>query len=587
MERHTLSSIQYTNFKAFSSYSVALQHVNVLVGPNNSGKSTVIGSLRVLAAGIRHARHRSPQRVDGPQGVMLGYALPVGDLPISVENARTDYNEKPAEIAFRLTNGTRITFFFPVSGGCNMIVDPRGPPVRTPAGFRSAVPLSIGVVPVLGPLEHDEPLLTPETVRRHVATHRASRHFRNFWHHFPEDFDSFARLISDSWPGMQVRRPETQMGFPTTLHMFCSEGRIDRELYWVGFGFQVWCQLLTHIVRSRNDTILVVDEPDIYLHPDLQVRLLNILRDSGPDLVLATHSTEMIADSDPDEIVTIGARQGRSAQRLRDAKGVQAAMTQLGSVHNLSLTRLAKSGRVIAVEGADFGLLRRFARKLHLKGLAGFADVSVLPLGGFANWRDASAIANGLRQLGAELKIGVVLDRDYRCAEEIRTVEMALAKSVHLVHVFCKKELENYLLVPAALDRALVRAVKERARRFGNTTVPTAACAAILDAITDELKAEVLGQYGARHHDFHSKQGIDKATSFAVTLQPLQLAWQSPSARLGLVPGKQVLARLNSALQKQFSVSLTTSAIVDALSADDIPDELRQLLVRLESFVST
>ena len=103
-----------------------------------------------------------------------------------------------------------------------------------------------------------------------------------------------------------------------------------------------------------------------------------------------------------------------------------------------------------------------------LKGLAGFADVSVLPLGGFANWRDASAIAKGLRQLGAELKIGVVLDRDYRCAEEIRTVELALAKSVHLVHVFSKKELENYLLVPAALDPALARAV--RSERAGSVT---------------------------------------------------------------------------------------------------------------------
>src|SRR5579859_4031623 len=69
------------------------------------------------------------------------------------------------------------------------------------------------------------------------------------------------------------------------LAMFCDERRIERELFWAGFGFQVWCQLLTHILRAETATVLVIDEPEIYLHPDLQHQLLSLLRDLGPDVL--------------------------------------------------------------------------------------------------------------------------------------------------------------------------------------------------------------------------------------------------------------------------------------------------------------
>ena len=74
--------------------------------------------------------------------------------------------------------------------------------------------------------------------------------------------------------------------------MFCLEDRMTRELYWAGFGFQIWCQLLTHVSRAKDATLLIVDEPEVYLHPDVQRQLLGILRDTGPDIVFATHSTD-------------------------------------------------------------------------------------------------------------------------------------------------------------------------------------------------------------------------------------------------------------------------------------------------------
>ncbi|MGD0947393.1 MAG: AAA family ATPase [Candidatus Binatia bacterium] len=55
-DRVSFTSVEFRNFKAFERFSVTLQDMNVLVGPNNSGKSTVIGAFRVLAAALRRAR---------------------------------------------------------------------------------------------------------------------------------------------------------------------------------------------------------------------------------------------------------------------------------------------------------------------------------------------------------------------------------------------------------------------------------------------------------------------------------------------------------------------------------------------------
>src|ERR1700747_1593405 len=103
---------------------------------------------------------------------------------------------------------------------------------------------------------------------------------------------------------MEIERPKIDRshGKPR-LYMFCPEERIPREIFWSGFGFQVWCQMLTYIVKNKSASLLLIDEPDIYLHSDLQRQLLGILKNLGPDIVIATHSTELISEADLNDIL--------------------------------------------------------------------------------------------------------------------------------------------------------------------------------------------------------------------------------------------------------------------------------------------
>ena len=343
-KRQNFTSVRFRNYKALKDFSVSLRKFNVLVGPNNSGKSTVLGAFRILAEGIRRARARKPQIVKILENDEWAYKINLEDLPISTENVFTDYDEEnPATIVFRVSSGDKLRLIFPHVGTCYLVCENAGKPVRTPSDFRRTYPVTIGFVPVLGPVEHDEPLYKKEAARLALQTHRASRNFRNIWYHFDDEFDEFQELIRATWPGMDIERPDANYADgKTTLYMFCPELRYPREIYWAGFGFQVWCQMLTFSIRARQDSLLVIDEPDIYLHSDLQRQLLSILQELGPDILIATHSTEIVTEVEPGDLLVIN-KDARSANRLKDPSGLQRVFEGLGSNLNPILTQLAKS----------------------------------------------------------------------------------------------------------------------------------------------------------------------------------------------------------------------------------------------------
>ena len=179
----------------------------------------------------------------------IGYRIPEDSVPISLENVLTDYHGSEARILFHLTNGNTLTLIFADTGGCVLVPRLTSGVVTSAAILKREFPISLVIVPVLGPVEHNERRRERHTVVSGLSTHRASRHFRSYWYYNQQYFESFAELVERTWPGMRIGAPEHNYA-TGELTMFCLEGRMTRELYWVGFGFQVWCQLITHLSRG-------------------------------------------------------------------------------------------------------------------------------------------------------------------------------------------------------------------------------------------------------------------------------------------------------------------------------------------------
>lgn len=582
----SITSVKFTNYKALSNYSVSLQSVNILVGPNNCGKSTVLSAFRVLEYALRIAKAKTATRVITAEGHQTnGHTIPEKNMPISIENIHTDYSDAGSKIEFKLSNRNALTLYFSNEGGCVLYWSTVGRSVTTPTAFRSEFPINIQVIPVLGPIEQEETIVTDETVRRAVGTPRASRHFRNYWFKNPDGFSEFKELIEKTWPEMSIKPPELIDVLERRLVMFCSENRLDRELFWSGFGFQIWCQLLTHISRCNESNLIVIDEPEVYLHPDVQRQLLGILRDVHPDIIVATHSTEILGEADPSEILLVD-KEKSSAKRLRDIEGVQQAMESLGSIQNLTLTQLARTRKILFVEGAnDYKVIRRFAKLVGLPELAAGTELTPFESGGFSSWERVNALAWGIQNtLGADIRIGAVYDHDYWCDEQISETQEALSDQLIFAHIHRRKELENYLLVPSVLARALEKSMVERERRIGEQIEHDESIDDILDRITDEIRAEVQGQYIGKYCAYYKSGGKDPSTLSAEAIRRFDEKWQSLETRLEIVPGKSTLRRLRSHINEKWSVSLTDIRIIDEFRAAEIPTDLMELLRTLDDY---
>lgn len=580
----TLSSIILADFKKFTHFTVSCRPANVLVGPNNAGKSSVLDALRLLSDVIRYTRQSTPTIQDQEtDGVCSTYTIPTRALSIPVANVVRNYGNDFARIEYRISNGVRLVLRLHPENGCFSYLVSHGAPPRTSVAFRREIDLDVVVVPTLSALEDDENYVTDETVRRNENTRLASRSFRNIVHRKSDgEFLRFQQLCAAGWPEVLVQRPELSRGFGTAqVIMMYTEGRIDREVYWSGFGFQVWMQIMLQFMRANRTSILVLDEPDIYLHPDLQRRILALAKDNFGQFFLATHSTEIINEADPGDVLMIDSN-GRSARRVSTDDGYRRVYNYLGSSENAEFARVARAKRIVFFEGKERTIVRKIARKCGLGALLDDPYTIYLQAGGFSQWRRIREIDWALHEIfGVNAKIGAIFDRDYRCIEEIADFEHELGGDDLWVTVLARKEIENYALNVGPLVRTVVSRVAERGGRLSERDATE-----LVIECSEQFRDGCMSQQAALYLSYHRqrRREVDEATHIAEAMSRFNQRWQQLDTRLQMIPGKDFISTLSTRMQRDFGSSLTIHQIIEEMNANDVDHELRDKLQSLSDF---
>lgn len=151
------------------------------------------------------------------------------------------------------------------------------------------------------------------------------------------------------------------------------------------------------------------------------------------------------------------------------------------------------------------------------------------------------------------------------------------------VHIHYRKEIENYLLAPSVVERA-VRTALRSSGKTGIHVPATTDIEKMLDDITRPIRTEIAGQFVAKRCAFFRSSGADQATIAAKAVERFDRQWKRLETRLLIVPGKEVLKRLRERVQEEYGITLTTQRIITAFRKEEIPADLKGLLDRLESF---
>ena len=433
-----ITSVIFQNFKAFKEYSITLRDFNILTGLNNNGKSTILDAFRILQGAYRYSVRYNPKllRLSNNKNVW-GYEIPQTSIPISIVNIANNFNdEEPSIITFRLKGERFLYLYFEENSKIYLYFETPNATPKNSKKFKEEFSLEIAVVPTLGPLEVDEQLLDEEYVRRWSGSRRAPRMFRSYWYYNKNRFDEFKELVENSWPEMTIEVPKKADTFHRDITMFCYENRMPREVCWAGFGFQIWLQIITHLLAAKNANIIIIDEPEIYLHPDLQHKILDLLKSFNSTIILATHSVEIINNAEPSEVVLIDKHQ-KHAKRITDLKGLQNISSILGSNQNIQLTRLARGKKILFVEGQDIKILKRFSKISGFESLFELGNFTVIEINGFSNYERVTYTNWAFSKiLGEEIKIAALFDRDYKDDEEILEFKNKMQQDIHYVHIF-------------------------------------------------------------------------------------------------------------------------------------------------------
>ena len=577
-----LKRVELESFKAFERLTATFGRSTFVVGPNNAGKSTLLSALRLGSGLLRQASRLHPDRTREFQSRhYLGYGFDGEKLGLVEENLRHEFREIETSIHVLFDGGAHLRAIWPVgidneeeaaSPFFFLEVDDGAQP-RTPAAVRAAYP-RIGFVPMLAPIERTEALLEPTTVRRDLGGRLASRHFRNELHLLSkEDFESYRELVRRWAPEIELRSLDLRMGPEGgQLDLFYRDtsARVPKEICWAGDGMQVWLQVLYHIHRLRDVDVLVLDEPDIYLHADLQRRLVQILEEFGAQTILASHSPEVLGEAHTENVLWVDKSRRRA---VRGSDGLNFSAEAIGSQFNVRIARALRSKVALFVEGKDMKIIRSLARTAGAVRIADEVNLAVVPLDGFSNRTNVTPFKILVDEfLEGSVQSFVILDRDYRSDAASAAVVAEFQRIGIACHIWSRKEIESYLLVPSLLARVSGLSVSD--------------VSSILSGVVNSLRGKVFARALAAAQEERVGPTTHRVNVIEDFEPQFAESWNDTSRRLALVPPKEVLSQFNAEAVERGGRPVSAAKLAKAARAGEIDSEIGNVFDRVEELLA-
>jgi hypothetical protein len=481
-----ITRLTLRNFKSVSEQVYDFTQFDLLVGRNNSGKSTVLQALAIWQYCIDEFHRTKRTGSKGIQVVLPNFtALPVPEFNLLWKD-RTDRR-------WPMVNGSKkqeyILIGIRVEWRCanNDTTDSFGVDLRyhSPqtiyaipsdgwSKFRSCdqrgdMP-KIAYVPPFSGLEPTERWLDISPIRQQVGKGQPGSVLRNLLLRVcptpdvgqdgriakgyapPTDWLAVATIIK-RWFSVEIHEPKYDSAKDVHITVEYRQSGKDYDIIAGGSGFHQTLTLLAFLYGYHPTTILI-DEPDAHLHVNLQREILDYFKrksiERNTQFLIATHAEEFARGVDASQIVSL---LSQVPNRIQSTPEVLRAMSE---VSNEEISRLMTSPYILYVEGeSDERILRAWADQCG--ALAAMDKVCFKSMGG-GDKKDMKKRADdhfaALKQIIRGVARLMLFDYD-----DLDNAFHPKSGNPALVE-WKRKNIENYLLVPDAWKRAALRQMK-------------------------------------------------------------------------------------------------------------------------------
>ncbi|GAP99584.1 ATP-dependent nuclease [Leptolyngbya sp. NIES-2104] len=555
----SLQSVRVQRFKKINDALFDLNGINVLVGANNSGKSSIIQGLH-FAIGVlqslklvngdikRDASTLSPtQLIYSPSESV--YCLGNGG------ELRTDEAQAIA-VNFRLTNGESCEV--KIRKGKNRNISVAVDSVETARKISDLkTPFSI-FSPGLAGIAKSETYVSDGVLLRTLARGDANLVLRNILLRLADkpEWNNFIQDLHEVFPGTSIKvnfLPETDEHIQVMLST--ESGEVPIEL--AGTGVLQAAQILSYIHRF-SPRLIVLDEPDSHLHPNNQRLLCKLLRtiaeERDTQVLLTTHSRHVV-DALGSSVQFLWVRNATVETAAQDDElGVLLDIGALDIRERISHDRNAKA--VVLTEDENIRILEAILES------SGF-DMNytlILPYYGVTAIKNLRPLVNIVRSSNEGAKILLHRDRDYLSDSESASWQQQVRQL----------QVEPFLTSGTNVESCLINV---NHLKHLNSNVSEEDFKLMINEVAQTHHEELISAYVNGRIEIERQQGNGRQIDYG------RLAAKAPAeiAKNGsqLYHGKIMLRGLRAIFREKYKCNL-----IDTKSSEYLSIELLQLFAR-------
>lgn len=486
-------SIKFQNFKKFSDIEVTFDRpLTVLIGKNNSGKSSLLGGIAEMfniSEALNPPLLSKQANVTGTMIREIKFQLNDDEWKQAFQLAEHRYLEiknqfnpelflsklRESIIQFTITSvyvdnqlpgGARQTWDLV---GKHCLGDFEDIPRRVIQNTISN--LTPNILNVLGGIvyvsanrntEQQERFIPFDELRSKVDSYKF---VRNGLYYLKKrnvnEFNKMVERIKSIFPDINEIDVENNedAGY---VEVKITENGLTSDISEMGGGTKSLLLILAR-ASSPNAKIVLLDEPDISMHPGLVKDFTKFLEELSErvQIILTSHHETFVNEVDESNLFHVRTTNNFSEiLPLKNEIQMESLLSDIGITNNFSHAEAISSKAIVLGEGpSDWKYIMEFARKLDLSNDLLALDPYYHSLGG-RRTIDAELLdkINGSRQ-----SFLLILDKDEYEESEINKIEAKLGND--RIHILNQREIENYALEYNTILKAI------KSRNFQNTDI--------------------------------------------------------------------------------------------------------------------
>ncbi len=469
-----LTKLTIHHFKKLENLSFPLSQSVVIIGPNNSGKSTVFQALCLWEIGVMHyLQASSAKKLNKNNAVTLNRQnllnSPIANMRFLWKDQKVAHSEhgkkidRKIEITLEGEDAGKIWeckaefyYYNEESFSCKIVSGL----AEMEALYQHEKGIHFGFLQAMSGITSLEDKLPKGAIDRRLGEGKTAEVLRNICYEvlYPEHIArQNATNTAQNWAdickamkqmfGANLQKPE-YIKINGTIELAYLENGIRYDIASGGRGFQQTLLLLAYMFANPH-TILLLDEPDAHLEVIRQREIFQLVNhfaeQTNSQIIIASHSEIVLEEAaEASKVIALIENQSYELNIATPSKSIQyikKTLTEIGW-EKLYLAKLKK--HILFLEGStDLQMLLAFAHKLQhpVESLLRFANVEYT-----ADNVPNTAVKKYeiLKEFFPELKGLALLDNINKQLENVKSLK-----------VLCwqKRELENYFAKPALLVR--------------------------------------------------------------------------------------------------------------------------------------